>query len=70
MVPNNFTQGHLVKTEWLVDDVTAVGSIDRAERAILGLFVAGRVLANPGHFCGRGATLWYRNAPLSSNNFT
>ena len=32
-----------MKTEWLVADVTAVGSIDRAERAILGVFVAGRV---------------------------
>ena len=27
-------------------------------------------LANPGHFCGRGATLWCTNPLLSSNNFT
>ena len=39
---NNFTWDHLVKIEWLVDHVTAVGSLDRAERAILGVIVAGR----------------------------
>ena len=32
-----------MKIEWLVADVTAVGSLDRAERAILGDVVAGRV---------------------------
>ena len=32
-----------MKIEWFVADVTAVGFIDRAERAILGMFVAGRV---------------------------
>ena len=31
-----------MKTEWLVADVTAVESIDRAERAILGVFMTGR----------------------------
>ena len=31
-----------MKTEWLVTDVTAVGSPDRAERAILGVILAGR----------------------------
>ena len=31
-----------MKIEWLVADVTAVGSLDRAERAILGVIVAGR----------------------------
>ena len=31
---NNFTQGHLVKVEWLVANVTAVGSLDRAKRAV------------------------------------
>ena len=39
----NFTWGHLGKIEWLVADVTAVGSLDRAECAILGVIVAGRV---------------------------
>ena len=32
-----------MKTEWLVADVTAVGSIDIAERAILGVFMTGCV---------------------------
>ena len=32
-----------MKIEWLVADVTAIGSLDRAERAILGLIVARRV---------------------------
>ena len=31
-----------MKREWLVTDVTAVGSPDRAGRAILGIFLAGR----------------------------
>ena len=43
MSSNNFPYGHLVKIEWLVANVTAVGSLDRAERAILGVIVAGRV---------------------------
>ena len=43
MSSSKFTQGHLVKIEWLVADVTAVGSLDRAERAIVGVIVAGRV---------------------------
>ena len=42
MSPNNFTQGHLMKMEWLVTDVKAVGSPDRAERDILGVTLAGR----------------------------
>ena len=32
-----------METEWLVTDVTAVGSLDRDELAILGVIVAGRV---------------------------
>ena len=54
--PSNFTQVHLRKLEWLVTDVTAVGSPDRAERGILGDGF-GPFLANSGHFCGRGASL-------------
>ena len=46
MSSNNFTQGHLVKIEWLVADVTAVGSPDRAERAILGVILVGRDIAD------------------------
>ena len=59
-----------MKIEWLVADVTAVSSLNRAERAILGVIVAGRALANPGHFCGRGATLWCRNPLLSPKILT
>ena len=40
MSSNNFTQGHLVKIELLVTNVTPVGSFDRAKGAILGLIVA------------------------------
>ena len=36
MSSNNVTQGHLVIIERLVADVTAVGCLDRAKRAILG----------------------------------
>ena len=40
---NDFTKGHLVKIERLVSDVTAVGSLDRAKHAILGVILVGRV---------------------------
>ena len=43
MSSNNFTQGHFVKIEWLAVDVAAVGFLDRAERAILGVVLAERV---------------------------
>ena len=32
-----------MKIEWLIADVTAVGSLDRAEHAIVDVIVAGRV---------------------------
>ena len=35
-----------MKIKWLVVDVTAVGSLDRAEQAILGVIVAGRYLGS------------------------
>ena len=35
MSSNNFTWGHLMKIEWLVTDVTAVGSPAKTECAIL-----------------------------------
>ena len=56
--------------EWLVTNVTAVGSPDRAERAVLGLILARCFFANSGCIYSRGATLSCRNPPLSSNNFT
>ena len=69
-----------MKKEWLVADVTAVESLNRAEHVILGGYLLGVFLANPGHVCGRGlaypgdvcgrgAILWHRNPLLSSNNF-
>ena len=59
-----------MKIKWLVADVIAVVSLDRAKHAILGVIVAGCVFANPGRCCGRKATLWCRNPLLSSNTFT
>ena len=50
MSPNKFTYGHILNTERLFADVTAVGSTDRAERAILELILA-VFLANSGHIC-------------------
>ena len=46
-----------MKIEWLVADVTAVGSPDRVERAILGVILDGLFLTNSGQICGQGATL-------------
>ena len=46
-----------MKIEWLVPDVTALGSPERTEGAILGVILARRFLANSGCICGRGATL-------------
>ena len=39
MSSNNFTKGHFMKIKRLVADVTAVGSPERAERAILGVLL-------------------------------
>ena len=71
-----------MKIEWLVTDVSAVRSPDRAECAILAVILTERnmlfwgrfwlrnLLANSGRFRGRGATLCCRNPLLSPNNFT
>ena len=58
-----------MKIYWLIADLTAVGSLDRAERAILGVILAERFLANSGRTCDRDATLWCRNHLLSPNKF-
>ena len=50
MSSNNYTQGHLVKIEWLILDVMAVRSPGRAERAILELMLAGRVFGQSRSF--------------------
>ena len=55
--PYNFTQGHLMKIEWLAADVAAVQTPDRAEHAILGVFLARRFLANSGCIYDKGASL-------------
>ena len=39
--PNRITSGNLMKTKWLVANVTAVGAPDRAERATLEVILAG-----------------------------
>ena len=44
-----------MKIEWLVADVTAVGSLAIAERAILGVIVAGRVLGQSRSFMWPGS---------------
>ena len=67
---NNFTLGHLMKIEWLVANVTAVGSPDRAKRAILGVLLAERFIANSGCICSQGTTLWCRYPLLSPDNFS
>ena len=36
---NNFTYGHLLKIDWLVTDVTSVGSPNRAECDIFGVIL-------------------------------
>ena len=46
MSSNNFSEGHLIKIKWLVADVTAVGSPDRAEHAIILVILAGRFFDN------------------------
>ena len=54
MSPKSFTQGHSMKTEWLIADVTAARSPDRAERAVWGGFWLGAVLDNSGRNHGQG----------------
>ena len=53
-----------MKIEWLVADVTGVGSLDRAERAILRLILGGHFFADLGHFCGQAAPFLVKNPPL------
>ena len=44
-----------MKIEWSVAGITPVGSPDRAERAILGVIVAGRVFCQSRLFLWRGS---------------
>ena len=49
---HNFTQGRLMKMKLLVTNATAIGPPGKAERAVLGVILAGRV------FCQLGTHLW------------
>ena len=40
MSPDNFTQDHFLKIEWLFVNITAVEFPDRGERAILGMVLS------------------------------
>ena len=53
-----------MKTDWLVTDVTTVGSPDRAEHATAGVILAGPFLANSGRICGWGALFVRQETPL------
>ena len=56
--PYNFTQAHLMKTEWLVADATPGVSPDRAEGATQEM-ISHVSFASSGRFifCDRGVTL-------------
>ena len=69
MRPINFTQGHAMKTEWFVVNVTPVDSPDRAERAILGVILH-VFLSNSGHLFGWEATLLCKSPFPNPNIFT
>ena len=64
MSSNNFSWGHLVKIEWSVADVTAVGSLDRVKRAILGVILAGRVFGQFRSFLWSGSHFVMWEPPL------
>ena len=68
--PNNFTLGHLLKIEWLVTDVTAVRSTDRAKTNTLRIFFGVFWPIQAAFICGGGAILFSGNLFLSPNNFT
>ena len=69
MSPNNFTLVHLVKIEWLVANVIAVESHDRAGHAILRVIVAAFVLGQSRSFLWLLSLLWCRKPLLSPNDF-
>ena len=53
-----------MKVEWLVADVTAVKSLDRAECAILGVIVAGRIFGQSRSFLWPASYFLVQEAPL------
>ena len=64
MGSNDCAEGHLVKIEWLVADVTAVGSLDRTEHAILGVILAGRGFGQSRSFLWSGEPLYGVGTPF------
>ena len=64
--PNNFTWDHLMKIKWLVTNVTAVESPERAEHAILGVIVARRAFGQFRSYLGSGNhfVIWERNLEI------
>ena len=53
-----------MKTEWLVTDVIAVGSPGKAEHAILGVILAGRVFGQSRSFLWSGSHFMMYEPPL------
>ena len=60
MSPIIFTEGHLMKIEWLVANVTAVRSPDIAERAILEVILVRRCFGQfrPHLWSGSDFVMW------------
>ena len=53
-----------MKIEWWVTDVTAVGSLDKAERAILGGILAGCVFGRSRSYLWSGRQIVVKEPPL------
>ena len=53
-----------MKIDWLVADVTAIRSPDRAERAILGVILVGRVFNQSRSFLWSGRLFVVQEHPL------
>ena len=53
-----------MKVEWLVANVTAVGSPDRAEHVILGMILAGRVFGQSRSYLWLGSHFVVWEHPL------
>ena len=53
-----------MKIEWLVADATAVGCLDRAKRAILGMIVAGLAFGRSGTYLWSESHFVVQEPPL------
>ena len=56
-----------MEIEWFVANVTAMGSPDRAERAILGVILAGRVFGHARLFLWWGSRFLRQEPPRELN---